>query len=80
MIIRNDALRKDAGNSAIKAFKRFGNAGGHQAKARAEIPSANLEAGVTKGDHANSAEFVIQRFERCVKDVIRRTEGVSLST
>ena len=67
VVIRNDGLRKDAGNSAIKAFGRFGNAGGHQAKARAEIPSANLEAHFTKGDHTNLAEFVIRQFEKCVE-------------
>lgn len=67
VVIRNDGLRKDAGNSAIKAFGRFGSAGGHRAKARAEIPSASLEAHFAGGDHANLAEFVVHQFENCVE-------------
>jgi len=60
-------FKYDAGNSAIEAFGRFGSAGGHRAKARAEIPSANLKAHFTKGDHANLAEFVIRQFDKCVE-------------
>ena len=67
VVIRNDGLQNDAGNSAIKAFGSFGSAGGHLAKARAEIPSANLTAHFTKGDHANLADFVIGQFDKCVE-------------
>ena len=67
VVIRNDGLQKDAGNSAIKAFGRFGSAGGHRAKARAEIPSASLEAHFAGGDNANLAEFVVHQFEKCVE-------------
>jgi len=67
VVIRNDGLRKDAGNSAIKAFGRFGSAGGHRAKARAEIPSASLEAHFSRSDHGNLAEFVVHQFEKCVQ-------------
>ena len=38
VIFRNDALRKNAGRLASRAFGRLGSAGGHVASARAEVP------------------------------------------
>lgn len=37
IIIRNDGLRKGAGNTAKEAFAAFGSAGGHKTMARAEL-------------------------------------------
>jgi len=37
IIIRNDGLRKGAGNTAKEAFSAFGSAGGHKTMARAEL-------------------------------------------
>ncbi len=37
IIIRNDGLRKGAGNTAKEAFAMFGSAGGHKTMARAEL-------------------------------------------
>jgi nanoRNase/pAp phosphatase (c-di-AMP/oligoRNAs hydrolase) len=37
IIIRNDGLRKGAGNTAKEAFSSFGSAGGHKTMARAEL-------------------------------------------
>lgn len=37
IIIRNDGLRKGAGNTAKEAFSIFGSAGGHKTMARAEL-------------------------------------------
>lgn len=37
IIIRNDGLRKGAGNTAKQAFSMFGSAGGHKTMARAEL-------------------------------------------
>jgi nanoRNase/pAp phosphatase (c-di-AMP/oligoRNAs hydrolase) len=62
VIIRSDGFRKNAGASAIKAFGRFGNAGGHKAMARAEIPLTTLETHLKGVDDANLGRFVIRRF------------------
>jgi nanoRNase/pAp phosphatase (c-di-AMP/oligoRNAs hydrolase) len=62
VIIRSDGFRKNAGASAIKAFGRFGNAGGHKAMARAEIPLATLATQLKGVDAANLGRFVIRRF------------------
>jgi len=37
IIIRNDGLRKGAGNTAKEAFSMYGSAGGHKTMARAEL-------------------------------------------
>ncbi len=37
IVIRNDGLRKGAGNTAKEAFSMFGSAGGHKTMARAEL-------------------------------------------
>jgi nanoRNase/pAp phosphatase (c-di-AMP/oligoRNAs hydrolase) len=41
VIFRNDALRKNAGRLAGRAFGKLGSAGGHAASARAEVPLEN---------------------------------------
>jgi nanoRNase/pAp phosphatase (c-di-AMP/oligoRNAs hydrolase) len=41
VIFRNDAMRKNAGRLASRAFGKLGSAGGHAASARAEIPIDN---------------------------------------
>jgi nanoRNase/pAp phosphatase (c-di-AMP/oligoRNAs hydrolase) len=64
VIIRNDGFRKNAGTGAIKAFGRFGTAGGHRAMARAEIPLTNLEGQLKEGDALSLGRFVIRRFSR----------------
>jgi nanoRNase/pAp phosphatase (c-di-AMP/oligoRNAs hydrolase) len=42
VIFRNDGLHKDANRLAVKAFGRMGQAGGHLASARAEVPLEKL--------------------------------------
>jgi nanoRNase/pAp phosphatase (c-di-AMP/oligoRNAs hydrolase) len=42
VIFRNDGLRKNANDLAVKAFGQMGQAGGHLASARAEISLENL--------------------------------------
>ena len=64
IVIRNDGLRKNAGMMARKAFGRLGNAGGHRAMARAEIPLANLVDRVEGYSIAELSEFVIGKFEK----------------
>jgi len=68
VVIRNDGFRKDAGTSAIKAFGRFGAAGGHKAMARAEIPLASLKRRLAKIDAANLGRFVIRRFRGAAEE------------
>jgi nanoRNase/pAp phosphatase (c-di-AMP/oligoRNAs hydrolase) len=43
VIFRNDALRKNAGRLASRAFGKLGSAGGHAASARAEVPLENTQ-------------------------------------
>lgn len=43
VIFRNDALRKNAGRLASRAFGKLGSAGGHAASARAEVPIDNTQ-------------------------------------
>jgi nanoRNase/pAp phosphatase (c-di-AMP/oligoRNAs hydrolase) len=37
IIVRNDGLRKGAGNAVKEAFSMYGSAGGHKTMARAEL-------------------------------------------
>jgi nanoRNase/pAp phosphatase (c-di-AMP/oligoRNAs hydrolase) len=67
VVIRNDGFRKNAGTWAIKAFGRLGNAGGHRAMARAEIPLANLDEHLKKGDMSNLGRFVMRQFKKNVQ-------------
>jgi hypothetical protein len=61
VIIRNDGFRRDAGTRANSAFGPFGTAGGRRAKARAEIPLANLSNHLEKDDSASLGRFVIRQ-------------------
>ncbi|MFP3869757.1 MAG: DHH family phosphoesterase [Syntrophobacteria bacterium] len=66
VIIRNDGFRKNAGTWAIRAFGQLGNAGGHRAMARAEIPLANLNNHLKKGDSSKLGRFVLRQFKETV--------------
>ena len=46
IVIRNDGLRKGAGNTAKEAFSMYGSAGGHKTMARVEIAVEDLEEGL----------------------------------
>ena len=67
IVIRNDGLRKNAGPLASKAYGALGNAGGHRAMARAEIPLANLEGYLKEDDNATLSPFVIRQFEKSLR-------------
>jgi len=67
VVIRNDGLRKNAGSLAGKAFGAFGNAGGHRAMARAEIPLASLAGQIKENDSATLSRFVIRQFEKSIR-------------
>lgn len=64
IVIRNDGLRKGAGNTAKEAFSLFGSAGGHKTMARAEL-ELNLvkKQSKTLGNKA-IAEWIIAVIEK----------------
>ena len=66
IVFRNDGLQKNAGSVANKAFGPFGNAGGHQAMARAEIPLENLEVQIRDYSNATVRRFVVRQFEKAI--------------
>ena len=63
VIIRNHGFRKNAGTRAARAFGRLGTAGGRRARARAEIPLANLAKHLEKDDPGSLGRFVIKQFK-----------------
>jgi nanoRNase/pAp phosphatase (c-di-AMP/oligoRNAs hydrolase) len=67
IVIRNDGLRKNAGSLASNAFGPFGNAGGHRAMARAEIPLVNLAGHLKEYGEATLRPFVMQQFEKSAR-------------
>ena len=58
IILRNDGIRKSAGNLAKKAFGGVGSAGGHKTMARAEISRDELKPGM------NIQQWIIDRIEK----------------
>jgi nanoRNase/pAp phosphatase (c-di-AMP/oligoRNAs hydrolase) len=60
IIVRNDGIRKNAGKVLSDGFGSLGQAGGHKAMARAEIPLENLE-GVVQHDDENALSRWIMR-------------------
>lgn len=63
VVIRNDGFRKHAGTRANSAFGNFGSAGGRRAKARAEIPLANVPKHFGKDSQSGLGSFVIRQFK-----------------
>ena len=64
VILRNDGLRKNAGNTAKKSFGHIGSAGGHKSMARAEITIDELRTFVRPSDEKLVSEWVIKQIER----------------
>jgi len=64
VIVRNDGLRKKAGEFVSKAFGHLGSAGGHKSMARAEIPIEQLGKEVDHNDDAKMVLWLIQKFEK----------------
>ncbi len=67
IVIRNDGLRKGAGNTAKEAFSAFGSAGGHKTMARAE-----LELKLVKKQTRTLSKKVIKEW---IISVIEKTAG-----
>ncbi|MFW6271915.1 MAG: DHH family phosphoesterase [Desulfosalsimonas sp.] len=64
IIIRNDGLRKDAGNAASKQFGHLGTAGGHKSMARAEIPTENLKKEINDPNRESVHQWIINRITK----------------
>jgi len=64
IIVRNDGTRRDAGKLLSEVFGHLGNAGGHKAMARAEIPLENLESVVDYNDSKELSRWIIRRLDK----------------
>lgn len=62
IILRNDGLRKSAGNTAKQAFGDLGSAGGHQTMARVEISIEELKNNLIEEDLLS--EWIIAQIEK----------------
>ncbi len=63
IVIRNDGLRKDAGNIANQLFGNLGPAGGHKNMARAEIPFENLKTELEAWGQNGINNWIINKFK-----------------
>jgi nanoRNase/pAp phosphatase (c-di-AMP/oligoRNAs hydrolase) len=68
VILRNDGIRKNAGNVAKESFGRIGSAGGHKNMARAEIALSDLQPALDHKDSKKVLRWIIQRVEKRAED------------
>ncbi len=66
IVLRNDGVRKNAGNTAKKSFGQFGSAGGHKGMARAEIRTEDLKELVDIQDEKRLLHWVVRQLEKRV--------------
>jgi len=64
VILRNDGIRKNAGNVAKESFGQFGSAGGHKNMARAEITLSDLTPQIDSKDEKKLLRWLINRVEK----------------
>ena len=64
IILRNDGLRKDAGQIAQKSFGFSGSAGGHKSMARAEIALDDLKMRIDPTNEKRLLNWIIRQIER----------------
>lgn len=64
VVIRNDGLRKGAGNTAKEAFGSFGSAGGHKTMARAELDMAQVRRAVGASAQKAIGDWILDRIEQ----------------
>jgi nanoRNase/pAp phosphatase (c-di-AMP/oligoRNAs hydrolase) len=64
VILRNDGLRKGAGNTAKEAFSKYGSAGGHKTMARAEMPLHQIKKETGRIGQKFLAEWVMTQIEK----------------
>ncbi|MCP4023297.1 MAG: phosphoesterase [Desulfobacteraceae bacterium] len=63
IIIRNDGLRKGAGNTAKEAFSQFGSAGGHKTMARAELDLSLIRKAIKRVNQNALKNWIVQKIE-----------------
>ena len=63
IILRNDGIRKNAGNVANLSFGQIGSAGGHKSMARAEISISALKKTVEHRDDRKLLRWIIRSIE-----------------
>ncbi len=63
VILRNDGLRKSAGNTAKEAFEPFGSAGGHKTMARAELDLSRIRKETGSIARKKIADWIMSRVE-----------------
>jgi len=64
IVLRNDGVRKNAGQTAKKSFGNLGSAGGHKSMARAEIPIDELARRVDPADEKKVMRWIIDQIEK----------------
>ncbi|MFH2058725.1 MAG: DHH family phosphoesterase [Pseudomonadota bacterium] len=64
IIMRNDGLRKGAGNTAKEAFSEFGSAGGHKTMARAELDMRKIRKEIGRVNKKRLGRWIISRIEQ----------------
>lgn len=64
VIIRNDGIRKNAGNVAKQSFGQLGSAGGHKNMARTEILVSDIKAPFDVRDDKKLLAWLINRVEK----------------
>ena len=64
IVLRNDGLRKGAGNTAKEAFAKVGSAGGHKTMARAELPLKLVKGETGRVSQTVLAQWIIERIEK----------------
>ncbi len=74
IIVRNDGIRKDAGKELAEAFRGLGQAGGHKAMARAEIPLENLRDQLDLTERKGVSSWIIRRLDRGAKGSVPKTQ------
>jgi nanoRNase/pAp phosphatase (c-di-AMP/oligoRNAs hydrolase) len=67
VVVRNDGIRKNAGELVKKSFGHLGSAGGHKGMSRAEIPVKNLNRRVALDDDRETARWIVRQIEKSVK-------------
>ncbi len=64
IIIRNDGLRKGAGNTAKQAFSMCGSAGGHKTMARAELDMRLVRKHIKTSGEKNVEKWIISAIDK----------------
>ena len=64
IVLRNDGLRKGAGNTAKEAFSAFGSAGGHKTMARAELDLKLIRKSLKSVSKKAVGEWIISMIEK----------------